>query len=367
MPKHKGIFRKGDKWYGAKWWKGKTHVTRLCSSTEEAVRALEDLVRDLRRSVPPNKEKITLKDFSILYFRDYVLPRAGTAEGLKRMSLKVTESRIRTRILSTLGDRKLRDLGTKDLDDLASSLIKRYSANYTRSILISLKRILKAAYRWKYLGEDLGASIVFPRGKPPKPRILSVEQLRILIGNAEPMDRAIIALGALGGLRRSEIFGLKWEDVDFRGGFIRVRRQFYKGEFSKPKTEKSTRVVPILPDLKPILQEWKLGCGSPNLLFPGSGSEVASSDAWVQRKFHPLLARLGLPRVLFHSLRHLCDKILHDMGIPTRDVMQILGHTSYRMTIDLYDRESPERLVKITRECQVLSGNSLEKSLENHG
>jgi hypothetical protein len=199
MPKYKGIFRKGDKWYGAKWWKDKTHVTRLCSSKEAATRALEDLVRDLRRSVPPNKDKITLKEFSILYFKDFVLPRAGTAEGLKRMSLKVTESRIRTRILSVLGDKKLRDLCTKDLDDLASSLIKHYSASYTRNILLSLKRILKAAYRWRYLGEDMGSSIVLPRAKPPKPQILSVEQLRVLVENAELR----VPSGGFEGLRSS--------------------------------------------------------------------------------------------------------------------------------------------------------------------
>ena len=77
----------------------------------------------------------------------------------------------------------------------------------------------------------------------------------------------------------------------------------------------------ILPELKPILQEWKLQCGSLEWVFPGNERiPVCDGDWWYLSKIVPLLQELGLPRVTLHSFRHLCDKMLHDRGVPTREV-----------------------------------------------
>ena len=70
-----------------------------------------------------------------------------------------------------------------------------------------------------------------------------------------------------------------------------------------------------------------------------------------------------MPDIKFHSLRHFCDKMLHDAGIPTRDIMHILGHTSKSMTLDTYDKISPERLVDVTSQIKVFSPAILRKSL----
>ena len=70
-----------------------------------------------------------------------------------------------------------------------------------------------------------------------------------------------------------------------------------------------------------------------------------------------------LPEVKFHSLRHFYDKILNDASVPTRDIMHILGHTSKSMTLDTYDKISPERLVEITAQTKVFSNVLLRNSL----
>jgi integrase len=51
------------------------------------------------------------------------------------------------------------------------------------------------------------------------------------------------------------------------------------------------------------------------------------------------------------------------MGVPTREIMQILGHKSAKMTLDVYDRESPQRLIEVTRQIKVLDTSFLRKSL----
>ena len=73
---------------------------------------------------------------------------------------------------------------------------------------------------------------------------------------------------------------------------------------------------------------------------------------WTVFYFYPLLKDLGLPQVKPHSLRHAFDKMMHDQGIPTRDIMQMMGHKTVRMSLH-YDRESPTRLTDVTKNIRL--------------
>jgi hypothetical protein len=63
MPKHTGIYRKGNKYYGAKWYNGKTYVTSLYPTADETTQAREELIKNLKKGITPDRKGITVKDF----------------------------------------------------------------------------------------------------------------------------------------------------------------------------------------------------------------------------------------------------------------------------------------------------------------
>jgi integrase len=205
-----------------------------------------------------------------------------------------------------------------------------------------------------------------------EPEIFTTEQLALILQNENiPIrDRTFIGFGGLAGMRESEIAGLLWTDFHPDFDYVKLQRQHYLGKIkplkSKRGKKKKERTVPIIEDLKLLIKEWKLQC--PHTLrewvFPGRfGSKPINVVTWIRNHYKPILKECDLPYRKFHSLRHSFDTMMHDMGVPTREIMQILGHKSAKMTLDVYDRESPQRLIEVTRQIKVLDTSFLRKSL----
>lgn len=76
---------------------------------------------------------------------------------------------------------------------------------------------------------------------------------------------------------------------------------------------------------------------------------MLSPATWAYRHFKPLLVKLGLPMVTPKSLRHGFNKMCSDKDVPPRKLIQIMGHATPEITFGVYDRESVERLVEVTR------------------
>lgn len=349
MPKYKGVYSKGKKFYGAKWYQGKTYTTKVCDTAGEAAEALEELTKNLKGGLKYDKKNITVLDFIILYLKSYIIPK----KNLQKITLRNIERRLRNGIIPHLGKRKLLSLTPIDLQKLQNILLSRYKISSARTTMSEFKRVLKRAVIWDYIPRDPSVGLDIIPVSIDKPDILTPCDLAVIMDNAELREKSAIGLGYLAGLRISEIFGLMWNKIDFKEHTIQVDLQFCEGDLKLPKT--GVRIVPILPELEPILKEWKLKSRSLTWLFPGRGDKPMAPAHWVSNYFYPLLKDLGLPRVKPHSLRHGFDKMMHDEGIPTRDVMQMMGHKTVKMSLH-YDRESPKRLINVTRDIKLLEG-----------
>lgn len=214
-----------------------------------------------------------------------------------------------------------------------------------------------------------------PTAERAETRVLSVDEGRTLLRGAQP-DRLFAALVLLMvlGLRRSEVLGLRWSDVDLERGELRIRQGLHcvgrKLQFLPPKTRRSRRTVP-LPGLCAAalvehrrLQDLERG-RSPH---PWSDSELVfvsvvgtpvdptnfshGSGRWCD------LA--GVPRVRLHDLRHTCVSMLLYLGVPLRVVMEIVGHSALEMTMNVYghvnldeQRSTLERLNGLLDEDQT--------------
>lgn len=172
------------------------------------------------------------------------------------------------------------------------------------------------------------------------------EQLDAILEAAEatPPDDTIIRLAAYSGLRRGELFALKWEDVDWGkgkdGGRIHVRRSIYQGAITAPKTEDSDRAVDVPQRLLDDLGLYRLmyPAVGEGYLFRAPQGRPLDPDAWHKERMVPILekAKLRSPLTGLHSLRHSYVSLLIAQGEDIRYIADQVGHSSTRLTADLY-------------------------------
>lgn len=142
------------------------------------------------------------------------------------------------------------------------------------------------------------------------PYILLVDEIRKLLDAVDPLSRVLIFLDATTGLRQSELFGLRWGDIDFIGGEIIVARSVVHGIISNCKTESSMKPVPLGSHLAGMLEKWKAETkyGGPEDWVFASASARGTRPMWGQtimrKRIHPVAKQLGIAkRIGWHTFR----------------------------------------------------------------
>ena len=140
------------------------------------------------------------------------------------------------------------------------------------------------------------------------------------------------------GLRRGELLGLKWEDIDMQQGIIRVRRQIARidGKIVEAplKTKNSYRTVTISPQAVEVLKAQKAKTND-QYVFPSPNGGPISPDS-VNNMLKRVLERAGIPKVRFHDLRHTFATLALQNGVDIKTVSGMLGHFSAGFTLDTY-------------------------------
>ena len=160
--------------------------------------------------------------------------------------------------------------------------------------------------------------------------------------------RAMVVVALFSGLRASELRGLVWDRADLDRRIIQVRqRADFQGTMGSPKSKAGNRDVPLAPMAANVLRQWKLACPKTDgLVFPAKraarGGVIGHSEVW--RAWHQLLDALDLKGYRFHDLRHAAASLLIEQGLQPKRVQAIIGHSSIKMTFDLYGHlwETPE-------------------------
>jgi integrase len=364
MPKLKSIYQRGKGFYGAKWYKGKTYTTRIYPTAQEACDALDELVHDLQKGLQHNKKNITVAEFIDIFVEKYLLQKPR----IQKITIDSFIYRLKKGIIPFVGKKKLQSLTPENLQELQNRLFLKYAESTAIVTIRAFKQVLKRAVVWKYLVSDPSQGLDSFAPVIEKPASLTLDQVELILEDMsiDLREHSIVGLGALAGLRRGEVFGLTWNKIDFKAHTIRIDMQYCKSEYKRPKYN-SIRTIAILPDLEPLIKEYRLQSSSMEWVFPGSKGQPMDEDSWVHRRFKAILKKHNLPDVKFHSLRHLFDTAMHDAGVSTRDVMQMMGHKSAKMTLDVYDRPSPDHLVRTLKNLHLLgtSTASRRKGIEN--
>lgn len=191
------------------------------------------------------------------------------------------------------------------------------------------------------------------------PDILAPEEYQALIRELPERARVIVLLAGTTGLRRGELIGLRWGDIDFSSGQADVTRSIWRNVEGDTKTEVSRRPVPLHPIVMEALEEWRkesLYSSNSDFVFPSiekNGAQPISPETILRRQIRPALKKLGITKqVGFHTFRHTLGTLLRQRGIDLKTAQELLRHANPRITMGIYQqavsaerREAQNRVV----------------------
>ena len=217
---------------------------------------------------------------------------------------------------------------------------KGLSAKTVRNINQIISSALNLAIEQKLLLTNPADACALPKLEHREMKTLPVEQLASFLREAKEsgvFEMYYIELAT--GLRRGELLGLKWSDIDLEHGSLRVQRQIARidGEIVEAplKTKNAYRTLPLSADAIDVLKTQKKKCGNSQYVFPSPTGGPISPDS-VLHMLHRVLKRAGLPKVRFHDLRHTFATLALQNGVDIKTVSGMLGHFSAGFTLDTY-------------------------------
>ena len=175
------------------------------------------------------------------------------------------------------------------------------------------------------------------------PTVLMPDEIKAMLDNLSIRERTLVLLAVSTGLRQSELFGLKWGDIDLVQGAMNVTRSIVYGVVGPCKTESSQKPVPVHPLLADALSDWRKQCAytEPDDWVFASKRHRGRRPYWGQailRKYHrPVAQRLGIRKCIgWHTFRHTYSTLLRSVGTEFKVMQELLRHSTLRSTLDVY-------------------------------
>jgi len=203
-----------------------------------------------------------------------------------------------------------------------------------------LSAVLRTAVKWGHLQDNPAHGVDLPRLRTVRPKwALTTAQAEALLNALPPLSRTMVGLALLSGLRRGELFALRWKDLDARARCLTVREAVYEGTFGTPKTEAGSRRIPLSDTAWLLLEEWKLHAthgDAEDLLFATWSGKPISPNNVLRRWVFPACEGLTLPRATWLTFRRTYSSWAHDKGVPGKIVAQLMGHANVDTTLNVY-------------------------------
>lgn len=327
----------------------------------EAEVALSDIVQSLEKQTYISPQRLTLAEF----VRGEWVPTMETQ--VKESTWDSYRRNLENHVLPVLGGVPLQQLSTGHLNGLYRSLLSQgrrngagggLSAKTVRNIHGALSKVLADAADRGLVSRNIAAS-----ARPPRPRKTGARQIRFwtppelakfLASVRDDRLYALWHLAAMTGMRRGELLGLRWSDVDLGAKRVSVRQALvsvaYKLTVTTPKSH-NERVIDLDPETVEVLRrhrkqqrdehvaagvEWSEG----GLLFGKSNGDIIHPDV-ISQTFDKRVARAAVRRIRFHDLRHTHATIGLRAGVPVKVMSERLGHSTPGFTLQQYAHVIP--------------------------
>jgi integrase len=197
-----------------------------------------------------------------------------------------------------------------------------------------------------------------------KPRSLTVEEFRAFVSQLEEPCRTIALVCVCFGLRISECLALKWSDVDWLNGQLRVERAIVRQRVGDVKTIYSGRQMSISPEMLEVLKSWRQASqfsADDDWVFasPVKIGRLPVSYPWVWQMFQKASAQAGIGRFGTHSMRHTYRSWLDAVGTPIAVQQKLMRHSDIRTTINIYGDVVTNEMSQASAKVAALALNGL--------
>ena len=315
----------------------------------DAERALRQAMTDADRGFVFDGGTLTVDDYLTRWLKDSV------ENTVRRSTFAQYKSVVNRHLIPALGRLKLKSLTPAHARHLyREKLDSGLSPRTVQYIHVTLHKALKQAVMDGLIPRNAADAVKAPQVHKKEVKPLTPAEVAALLSAASG-DRleALYVTAVHTGLRRGELLGLKWTDIDLDARTLSVQRSLDKdGTFNPPKRSKSRRTVKLTPHAAEALKghrarqnEERLQLGSlwedQDLVFPNRSGKPMNADNLYHRGFKPLLDKADLSGFTFHSLRHTCATLLLSKNVNPKIVSEMLGHATISQTMDTYSHVMP--------------------------
>ena len=346
--------------------KGNPRTKNVLAKTKaECAEKLETLKAQCGRTNDRLKSDMLFGDWIDFWYQNFSKPK------IRQTTQQTYEGRIYTHIIPEIGQIPLNKLTQNDLQQFYARLKKggrkRLTDKYgeglsdrmVRSCHTTCRSALEKAVAERLITTNPALGCRLPPKKSKEMQVLTqAEIIRFLTQAKAEGYYEMFLLELTMGMRRGEILGLKWRDLNLQSGELHISRQVVRTgkavEVSVPKTKSSIRTILLPPDMVELLTELKKQTEG-EWIFPSpvKAGEPRNPTA-VYRRFQLILERSHCKKIRFHDLRHTFATMALENGMDIKTLSAMIGHISSETTLNIYshitDTMQQQAAVRIDRE-----------------
>lgn len=316
---------------------------------------------------PKINYSITFSDFSCnVWLKEQIndINQRDTTISQKRDLTKILNEYFKNQLLKDITCNKLNKYFEYLKYEHVSKKNKPYSPTTIRHFYRILNLIFKFAVERKYLLENPLNNIKPPKILKHKVDALSKDEVKIFFNEVEklPLQKQVMyTLLLTTGIRRGELFGLQWNDFDFKNNTMNIERNATYTKTSGvnvglPKTNMSIRTIPLTDKMIKLLKQYYIEesklkniCGKEFLFHSANSFYKPKDPTKLTKQLKSFIKKINLPDMSPHDLRHTCGSLLVQGGTDIKSVQDILGHSDASTTLNFYVRSDIEKMRTATQ------------------
>ena len=326
-----GVYLRGKSWWIEYRYKGKRYWEAIGPDKDLAV----DVLSQRRIEIRENRffpDKRTPAD--PIPFHKFAKEYIQWAKTNKKASTCVRELCIMRSFDLEFAGKHIHEISVLDLEKWKSKRkeARMKPATVNRELAL-LKHLFAMAVRWHKIGENPAREVKRLKGETKRVRFLMPDEVRILLSNCKNWLRPILTLAVHTGMRKGELLGLKWRQVNFEQGIITVL----------DSKNHERRDIPMDETVRSTLKG--LDAGDDLVFHNRNGKPI--DGAFLYNAFYEALDKSKITDFRFHDLRHtFASNLVMQEGVELNDVRELLGHQKTEMTLR-YAHLSPRHKTRI--------------------
>ena len=333
----------------------------LAHTKSECVEKLERLKEECGRTAEKLKPDMPFGEWIDFWYQYFSSPK------LRPTTQATYENRIYGHIIPSIGKIPLSKLTQNDLQQFYAKLKRTgrkvnvelkgtgVSDRMVRSCHALCRSSLEKAVEEGLITRNPSIGCKLPPKKNGEMKVLTQTEIVRLLNQAyDEGYYEMFLLELTTGMRRGEILGLKWRDLNLETGELNIKRQLTTKGISVPKTKSSIRTILLPPDMLDLLREMKK-TAKYDWIFPSPVKEgEPRNPTAITKRFRIMLERAHCKHVRFHDLRHTFATMALENGMDVKTLSAMIGHVSSETTLNIYshvtDTMRAQAAVKIDRE-----------------